>query len=193
MRATGKHWNGGELKCPRATGSSRFVVQQSFRQKHPNASFSSLLQSVIHYKENIQLLSMKNFQYTAFKLAASISCLPHWAYPLYFIRWCLSPPPRPVQWWYLPKLLSPPPCVERMVQPVLMPSLLLASLCPSVCCYGSLCRPVCIPPPSPPRPYETPPLAASVVWSECLSVDKAERAASAAHLGWASALCRACG
>lgn len=39
------------------------------------------------------------------------------------------------------------------------------------------------PPPSPPRPYETPPLAASVVWSECLSVDKAERAASAAHLG----------
>lgn len=33
----------------------------------------------------------------------------------------------------------------------------------------------CMPPSPPPR-------AASVVWSECLSVDKAERAASAAHL-----------
>lgn len=39
------------------------------------------------------------------------------------------------------------------------------------------------PPPLLPGLYEAPPLAASVVWSECLSVDKAERAASAAHLG----------
>lgn len=34
-----------------------------------------------------------------------------------------------------------------------------------------------------PHPPLNPPLAASVVRSECLSVDKAERAASAAHLG----------
>lgn len=36
------------------------------------------------------------------------------------------------------------PCLEQMVQAVLMPSLLLVSLCPSVCCYGSLCQPLCL-------------------------------------------------
>lgn len=39
----------------------------------------------------------------------------------------------------------------------------------------------CAPPPIP--AYQNSPLLASVVWSECLSVDKAERAASAAQLG----------
>lgn len=52
--------------------------------------------------------------------------------------------------------------------------------------------------PPPPTPHsltspKPPSFAASVVWSECLSVDKAARAAGAAQLGLASALCKACG
>lgn len=92
---------------------------------------------------------MKHSQWTSIKLAVSVSCFLHWAF--FFLSTSSvssvlggdgSSPPS-----------YSPPVVKQMVQPVLMPCLLLLSLCPSVCCYGLLSQLVCPPPPTP-----TPPL-----------------------------------
>lgn len=92
-----------------------------------------------------------------------------------------------MQGWYLPELSLLSMCGGNGA--AIFDALSgIAVLVPSVCRYGLLRHLVCVTPPP-----TTTPCTPSLVWSECLTEDKAERAASVAHLDGASAMCRACG
>lgn len=147
---------------------------------HLSTKCFNLWQPAIYAKKKAKIQSMKHC-----REKVSWVCFIGFIFYVLFCDVCF---PWPEQWWYLPELLFPSMFGANGAGSSDALTVIGVFVSISVLLWFTLSA--CVP--RHPPPPTSPPPSSSVVRPERLSVDEAKRAASAAQLGWASALCRAC-